>query len=106
MHKSSRKHRTTKRYVLFMAEGDLSDGEVKELAGIIERRHPGSKLIQLKGNPRAVIVKTTNESAPGFRDPGSGFGVAGKALRPVLTSGAIGNLKRRASEASTNGQVS
>jgi len=31
--------------------------------------------------------------------------VGGKKLRPVLTSGAIGNLKRKVTEAEANGQV-
>jgi hypothetical protein len=93
-----------KRYVLFLAEEDISEPEKKSLRATIERRHPGDKLIEVQGNPRALIVKTTNELAMFLRDQGAPV-IGGKKLTPLLTSGAVGNLKRRASEAATNGQV-
>ena len=95
----------SKRYVLLIADGAISEPERKMLRSIIERRHQGDKLIEVQGNPRAVIVRTTNEVAPSFRTEEEALNIGGKRLTSVLTSGAVGNLKRRAAEAETNGQV-
>lgn len=95
----------SKRYVLFIAETEISDGEVKELQKVLEARYGRMKLIQVKGNPRAVIVKTTNEVAPLLRDRSHPLVVSGKKLETVLTSGAVVNLKKRALEAKADGQV-
>ena len=95
----------SKRYVLLVAGSDLSDSELKALGSAIERRHPGDRLIEVRGNPRAVIVKTTNEIAPSFRTAEGAPSAGGKRLTAVLTSGAVGNLKRRAAGAAINGQV-
>ena len=94
-----------KRYVLFIAEADISQQELDELRSTAERRHPGDKVIEVRGNPRAVIVKTTNELAPMVRGPGQGALLGRNRLTAVSTSGAVGNLKRRAAEAVANGQV-
>ena len=95
----------SKRYILFAADGELTGADIKELATLVERRHHGAKVIEVAGNPRAVILKTTNEAAPLLRVPQAGLTVGGKRLTSVLTSGAVGNLKRRASGAKGNGQV-
>jgi hypothetical protein len=95
----------SKRYVLLVADSDVSESERKELAAILEARHGRVKLVAIEGNPRAVIVKTTEDIARLIRNPGEGLTVRGKRLVSVLTSGAVGKLKRRASEAPTNGQV-
>ncbi|HUH82710.1 MAG TPA: hypothetical protein VLX33_02385 [Nitrososphaerales archaeon] len=95
----------SKRYVLLVADDVISESERKTLRSILERRHQGDKLIEVRGNPRAVIVKTTNEVASSFRGAEGGLTVGGKKLTSVLTSGAVVNLKRRASEARANGQV-
>ncbi|MDG7008205.1 MAG: hypothetical protein JRN06_08165 [Nitrososphaerota archaeon] len=94
-----------KRYVLLVADAAITQPERKALQSVIERRHPGDRVIEVQGNPRAVIVKTTNEVAPSFRTTEGAPTVGGKRLTAVLTSGAVGNLKRRAAEAATNGQV-
>jgi hypothetical protein len=94
-----------KRYVLLIADGDLSKDDRKDLRAVVERRYHGSKLIELESNARAVILKTTNLVAPSLRSPEGSLAIGGKRLSPVLTSGAVGNLKRRASEAGANGQV-
>ncbi len=94
----------SKRYVLLVADWAISESEKKTLRSIIERRHPGDKLIEVQENPRAVIVKTTNEIAPSFRAEGAPT-IGGRRLTAVLTSGAVGNLKKRAAEAASNGQV-
>jgi hypothetical protein len=94
-----------KRYVLFLADEDLSAAERKELRRTLEERYPGAKVIEVERNPRAIILKTTNAVAPLLRVPGAEPSVGGKKLKPVLTSGAVGNLKRRASEGRANGQV-
>jgi hypothetical protein len=96
----------SKRYVLFLASSALSEEEVRGFSEIVRGRHPGSKVIAVKGNPRAVIVKTTAEAAPLLRDSGGGLKAGEKVLVSILTSGAIGNLKRRASAAAANGEVS
>jgi len=105
MSSSSRVRRTTKRYVLFKSEKALTEGERKQLAEILERRYGKAKLIAIEGNPRAVIVKTTNETAPQLRDLDPKLTINGKRLTSVLTSGAIGKLKRRAAPAVANGKV-
>jgi hypothetical protein len=88
-----------------MADADLSEEEWKELSGVLEGRHGKLKLIPVEGNRRAVIVKTTNEAAPLIRDRDDGLRVGGKELQTVLTSGAIGKLKRRASSPAANGKI-
>jgi len=96
---------TSKRYVLLVADGELSEAERKDLQAVLEARHGSVKLIFVRGNARAVIVRTTNDVVPLLRDPGRPLKVGGKKLETVLTSGAVGNLKRRASEATGHGQV-
>ena len=95
----------SKRYVLLVSDAAISEPERKMLKSVIERRHPGDKLIEVPGNLRAVIVKTTNDVAPSFRTEEGAPTIGGKRLTAVLTSGAVGNLKRRAAGAATNGQV-
>ncbi len=90
-----------KRYVLLLADTAISEPERKALRSVIERRHPGDRLIEVQGNPKAVIVKTTNVFAPSFRTAEGSPIVGGKKLTAVLTSGAVGNLKKRAAGAAT-----
>jgi len=96
----------SKRYVLFLASSNLSEDDLRRFSELMKGRHPASKVIAVKENPRAVIVKTTNEVAPLLRDADPGLKVGKIDLVSVLTSGAIGNLKRRASTAAANGEVS
>jgi hypothetical protein len=91
--------------VLLLANADLSEAERRELSGMLESRHGKVKVISVEDNPRAVIVKTTNEVAPQLRSSEEPLMVRGKALTAVLTSGAIGKLKRQASGAQAHGQV-
>ena len=105
MSSSSRKRRAPKRYVLFMADSDLTEADRARLGEILEKRYGGMKVIPVNGNPRAVVVKTTNLGAPMLRDLDPRLTVGGKELVPTLTSGAIGKLKRRAAPAAANGQV-
>ncbi len=91
--------------MLFLASSDLTDEDVKAFASIIDRRHGPAKVIPVKGNPRSLIVKTTNAIAPLLRGEGAGFRLGDKSLVSVLTSGAIGNLKRRATRAAPNGEI-
>jgi hypothetical protein len=97
--------RTAKRYVLFIADGPLAEADRKEFAAYVERRVGKAKVIPVAGNPRAMIVKTTNEFVGILRSPRRPLGVGGREISAVLTSGAIVNLKKRASEAATNGKV-
>jgi hypothetical protein len=88
-----------------MADGDLSPEELKDLAEVLEKKYGKVKMIPLKENPKAVVVKTDNEIAPMLREPERALLIGRRRIETVLTSGAIVNLKRRASEAATNGQV-
>jgi hypothetical protein len=71
----------------------------------MDRRHQPTKVISVKGSPRTLIVKTTNEVAPKLRGDSESIVIGGKRLVTVLTSGAIVNLKKRASRAGANGKV-
>ena len=94
-----------KRYVLLMADGELSSGDVKAIGEILEGRHGKVKMIPLGENPKAVVVKTDNEVAPTLKEPGWELVIGKRRIKAVLTSGAIVNLKRRASMATANDQV-
>jgi len=94
-----------KRYVLFLAKSDPSEGDVLRFSEAVRRLQQDAKVIEVKGNPRAVIVKTTNEVAPRLREITPGIRAGGSEFVAVLTSGAIGNLKKRASEPAANGKV-
>ena len=94
-----------KRYVLLVADGELSSQETKEIEEILEERYGKVKMIPLKENPKTVVIKTDNEIANVLKETGWALVIGGKTVRPSLTSGAIVNLKRRASVAAANGQV-
>lgn len=70
-------------------------------------RHGKAKVIPVVGNRRAVIVKTTSDAAGPMRERSGSLKLGGKPLAAVLTSGAIGKLKKRAkaSAVATDGQV-
>ena len=91
--------------MLFIAESDLSDGDVRRFSELMGSWHRDAKVIRVKGNCRAVIVKTTNEVATMLRSIKPAVRVGRLELVTTLTSGAIGNLKKRASEPATNGKV-
>ncbi len=94
-----------KRYVLFMSSEDLSQEDVDSFAEAAGRCAGPVKVIQVKGNRRALIVKTTNVGASLLRERGPGPKAGAKGLVSVLTSGAIGNLKKRATGTPANGKV-
>jgi hypothetical protein len=93
-----------KRYVLLVSDSDLAGAE-DELGEYLEGRFGRMKLIPLKGDPRSVIVKTTAEVAARLRGRESSIVFRGGRVRTVLTSGAVGNLKRRAAGGRSIGQV-
>ncbi len=95
-----------KRYVLLMASDDLDEKDAKVLAEILRVRVGAVKVILLKENPRAVVVKTDGVGAQALRS-WEGISLGKKRLESVLTSGAIGKLKRRSlgGGVSHNGQV-
>jgi len=94
-----------KRYILFYAESNLSEDDVRRFTEVVKGWHREARVILVKGNPRAAIVRTTNQVVPLLRDFKPGIRVGGAEFMPVSTSGAIGNLKKRASEAGANGKV-
>ena len=95
----------SKRYVLFYAKSDLSEDDLRRFSEVVRRWHQTAKVIAVSGNPRAVIIRTSNQTAPILRDIKPGIKVGGVEFVSVLTSGAIGNLKKRALEAAANGKV-
>jgi hypothetical protein len=97
----------SKRYVLLVADGELSDSDMKDISVMLGMRHGKVTVIPVERNPRAVIVKTTNSVAPLLRGMGGELQVGGKRLVTVLTSGSIGKLKSGAlsSETMCDGKV-
>ena len=91
----------SKRYVLLVADGDLSEGDRRDLSLMLEGRHWKVTVIPVEKNPRAVIVKTTNSVAPLMREMSGELHLGGKGLVTVLTSGSIGKLKSRAFDGET-----
>jgi hypothetical protein len=94
----------SKRYVLFISDSDVSASE-RQLEEFFGERFGKVRAITLKGNPRAVIMKTTDDVASRLKELRDGIVVCGDLLTPALTSGAVGNLKRRAAGAEVNGEV-
>jgi hypothetical protein len=91
----------SKRYVLLVADGELSEGDRRDLSLMLEGRLGKVTVITVKKNPRAVIVKTTNSVAPLLRQMSGELHLTGKRLMTVLTSGSIGKLKNRATDGET-----
>ena len=89
----------SKRYVLYLAESPLSDSEVRFLEDVFKKRHPGLKVIAVRSNARAIVVKGDVRTAQELRVEGGLTVGDGVRLVPSLTSGAIGKLKKRGAEA-------
>jgi hypothetical protein len=95
----------SKRYVLFFADGDVSEGQIQSLQSSMEGVYGKVRVFGVKGVPKAVIVRTTNAAVPALRDPKANIVAGERRLVPVLTSGAVGNLKKRARGVGVDGQV-
>jgi len=91
----------SKRYVLLVADRELSERDRRDLSSMLEGRHGKVTVIPVEKNPRAVIVKTTDSVAPLLREMSGKLCLGGKRLVTVLTSGSIGKLKSRAAESET-----
>ena len=87
-----------KRYVLLKSGSEMSGSEAA-LVGYIRAKFGEVKAIPVDGNPRALILKTTADVAAKLKGARDGFVIGGRSVAPVLTSGAVGNLKRRAAGA-------
>ena len=94
-----------RRYLLLLSSAALTSAEFRELGAAWEGRFGGVKVIAVGGNPKAVIVRMDGPSAIALRDQGEVRGPGGIRLTPVLSSGVIGKLKRRATEARGNGKI-
>lgn len=94
-----------KRYLLLLAGRALDDGDIRVLESSMEELSKNLKVIGVKGNPKAVIVRTDGPGARALRSKGGVTGPGGVLLSPVLSSGVIGKLKRRAREAMGNGKI-
>jgi len=97
-----------KRYLLLAWDGEMSPEGRRKLARLIEQRHSKAKLITIDGCEGNLIVKTDVEGAMSMRESFADMVIGDKRVVSVLTSGCIGNLKRRArgSAASELGKVS
>jgi hypothetical protein len=81
-----------------MADRAVSEEELGALSRSLGGEFGGLKVFGVDGSPRAVIVKTTVDVVRRMREAGGVSWPGGSRLVPVLTSGAVGNLKRRARE--------
>lgn len=97
--------RPTKRYILFEAESELGEEDLKTLSAELASRGWRAKVIAVEGSPRSAIVRTDGDVASQIRAQGGRISVGGLVLASLLTSGAVGNLKRRAREGVEHGQV-
>lgn len=95
----------SKRYILFMANERLTEQDLRSIQSVLERRFRGLKIIGLKSNDKVLIVRTDEPSARALRSQGRFSSPGGVKLEPKLTSGAIGKLKKRASEAAAIGKI-
>lgn len=97
--------RERKRYVLFFADNPLTEAEISGFGAVLVERFGIARAIPVDGNPRAAIIRTVEPVARHLRAEAVAFSPGGVRLRPVLTSGAIGNLKRSARKAAANGKI-
>jgi len=77
------------------ADGEATPDEWKDFARALEQRFGKLKAIPLKGNGKALVVRTNNEAAPLMREC-TDLHVGERKVKSVLTSGSIGKLKRLA----------
>jgi hypothetical protein len=96
-----------KRYVLYLADAELGEEGVQEFMRILEGRHGKLKFIPVKGNGRAMIVRTTPQVAAELRERSGRIRIGEDAVSTVLSSGVIGKLKKRAagSRTTADGEV-
>ena len=91
----------SKRYVLLKSDSEMDEGDFRELGEYLAKNLAGAKLILLEGNNGFAVVKTNQKGASMLR--AGGVKLRSKSLKTELTSGSIGNLKRRASVEGTTG---
>ena len=94
----------SKRYVLFLSDSDLDGHDFEAVARIKTSKCRDVKVIPVKENPRAVVVRTTSVDARGLRSGALGMAVGERRLVSISTSGAIGNLKKLALESAAPGR--
>ena len=95
----------SKRYLLYLADAELSEPDIRSFEAMLRGWCDPVKVIPVKTNQKAVIVKTSNRGAATLREGRSKLTIGGKFLGCVLTSGAIGNLKRCAKGAPDIGKI-
>lgn len=95
----------SKRYVLFIADEPISEQDLRGIQSVLVKRFRGLKAIGVESNDKALIVRTDEQSARALRSQGGFSSPAGARLEPKLTSGAIGKLKKRATEAADIGKI-
>jgi len=87
-----------KRYLLLQGESSLSSLEAKELEEALQKDPGGIKMIGLPDNDKAFVLKTSGETVMKLRRSKWVASINGKTFVPVLTSGAIGKLKKKLRE--------
>lgn len=87
-----------KRYLLLIGDSEVTESDRKKIHDALEKTYGELKIILVQGNPRAMIVKSTEPAVRRMREYGA-LNLGGKRFKTLLTSGAVGNLKRRAVEA-------
>jgi hypothetical protein len=93
-----------KRYVLLRSESTLEE-VAQDLIVFLQGRIGAVKLMEIEGEVHFTIVKTDVLGASALKDLRPGFAIGRHWVIPILTSGAVGNLKRRAKGARANGKV-
>jgi hypothetical protein len=93
--------RLARRYILYLADAELGEHGVQELTRVLEARHGKLKVITVRGNGRALIVRTTPQVAAEMRDRSGTIRIGESVASTVLSSGVIGKLKRRAAGSGT-----
>ena len=87
-----------KRYVLLKSDSELDEDDLGDLAEALRTLDPRGKVIPIKGSGMWVVLKTNVPSATRIRQGGLGLRAGEHDLISILTSGAIGKLKKRAQD--------
>ena len=83
---------------MYLAEQEITEANLKGLERVLHQRHGEVKLIRVHRSQNALIVKTTSDEAPDIRRKSGKLRIGRIHLESVLSSGAIGKLKKRALE--------
>jgi len=83
----------------------MSAQDLRGIQSALQKRYSGLTVIGVVTNDRALIVRADEQSVRVLRSQGGLVSPAGTKLEPKLTSGAIGKLKKRATEVAVIGKI-